>query len=168
MDELDNKIISMLRHNGRASNSSIARSAGVSEGTVRRRLRRLIDEQHIFVAAIPNPQIVGSAFEALVPAGTKTVMSTAAWHDYDVPGSPYFVLVDGTSSRVVGAGTASSWAQIHDLLNQALSDSPVGSGSRRGRSRLPGRRRAARADNALLAAGITPGHRSLEASGGER
>ena len=65
MDELDAKIIATLRQNGRASNAGIARSAGVSEGTVRRRLRRLIDEEHIFVAAIPNPAMMGNPFEAL-------------------------------------------------------------------------------------------------------
>lgn len=66
MDELDAKIIATLRQNGRASNAGIARSAGVSEGTVRRRLRRLIDEERIFVAAIPNPDMMGNPFEALV------------------------------------------------------------------------------------------------------
>ena len=66
MDELDAKIIATLRQNGRASNAGIARSAGVSEGTVRRRLRRLIDEEHIFVAAIPNPAMMGNPFEALI------------------------------------------------------------------------------------------------------
>ncbi len=66
MDELDAKIISTLRQDGRASNAGIARSAGVSEGTVRRRLRRLIDERRIFVVAVPNPNTTGSAFEALI------------------------------------------------------------------------------------------------------
>ena len=40
MDELDRKIISLLQLDGRASNAKIAREVGVSEGTVRRRLRR--------------------------------------------------------------------------------------------------------------------------------
>ena len=31
-----------------------------------------------------------SALAALVPNGIKTVLSTAAWQEYDVPGSPYF------------------------------------------------------------------------------
>ena len=44
MDELDRRIISLLQLDGRASNAKIAREVGVSEGTVRRRLRRLIQE----------------------------------------------------------------------------------------------------------------------------
>ncbi len=83
MDELDATIIATLRRNGRTSNASLARSAGVSEGTVRRRLRRLIDEEHIFVAAIPNPDRMGSPFEALIgvqvdPDKTNTVSDALA------------------------------------------------------------------------------------------
>ena len=51
MDELDGKIIAMLERDGRASNARIARDVGVSEGTVRRRLKRLINEQIINVIA---------------------------------------------------------------------------------------------------------------------
>ena len=100
-----------------------------------------------------------SAFTALVPPGLKAVMSTAAWHDYDVGGSPYFALVDGASNRVVGAGSATSWEQMSGLLGQARRDDAATAHRRRGRA--SGRRRAQRADEALLAAGIGPGDPSL-------
>ena len=54
MDDLDLKIIEILRHDGRVSNAGIARSVGVSEGTVRRRLKRLIDDNLIEVRVILN------------------------------------------------------------------------------------------------------------------
>src|SRR4029077_19637346 len=41
-----------------------------------------------------------SALRRLEPAGVPVVMSSAAWADYNVPGSPYFVLVDGRLGRV--------------------------------------------------------------------
>ena len=47
MDELDLKIVDTLQHDARTSNAGIARKAGVSEGTVRRRLNRLIAENLI-------------------------------------------------------------------------------------------------------------------------
>ena len=106
-----------------------------------------------------------SAMAELVPAGVKAVLSSAAWDDYDVPGSPYFVLVDGSESRVVGAGSALRWEQLQNLLQQALDDAgladPTGSqplGVSAGHS---GRSRAQRADEALRSAGIGPGHPSL-------
>ncbi len=54
MDDLDLRIIEILRHDGRVSNAGIARAVGVSEGTVRRRLKRLIDENLIEVRVILN------------------------------------------------------------------------------------------------------------------
>lgn len=66
MDELDRKLISLLQSNGRASNAQIARHVGVSEGTVRRRLRRLIQDQIIRVVAIPDLQRLGFRTVALI------------------------------------------------------------------------------------------------------
>ena len=66
MNELDRKLIAILQCNGRASNAHIARSVGISEGTVRRRLRRLIDDHVIRVVAIPDLRRVGLYTVALV------------------------------------------------------------------------------------------------------
>ena len=106
-----------------------------------------------------------SAMADLVPAGVKAVLSSAAWEDYDVPGSPYFVLVDGAAGRVVGAGSALRWEQLRDLLQQALDDAGLadrpGRMAPRASARNSGRSRAQRADEALRSAGIGPGHPSL-------
>lgn len=66
MDELDRKIIALLENNGRASNARIARDVGVSEGTVRRRLKRLIQDRIINVVALPDPSKLGYESEALI------------------------------------------------------------------------------------------------------
>jgi Lrp/AsnC family transcriptional regulator for asnA, asnC and gidA len=66
MDELDTKIIAMLQEDGRASNAGIARKVRVSEGTVRRRLKRLIDEEIIRVVALLDPTKMGYTSEALI------------------------------------------------------------------------------------------------------
>ncbi len=66
MDDLDRKIIELLQVNGRASNARIAREVGVSEGTVRRRLRHLIQDEIIRVVAIPDPEKMGFNTVALV------------------------------------------------------------------------------------------------------
>ncbi len=66
MDELDRKIIALLQIDGRASNAKIAREVGVSEGTVRRRLRRLVQEDVIKVIAVPNLEKLGYGTTALI------------------------------------------------------------------------------------------------------
>ncbi len=109
-----------------------------------------------------------SALAELVPSGVKAVLSSAAWEDYDVPGSPYFALVDGAGGRVVGAGSALEWGQLRNLLQQALDDaglaaepgSPV-----RGSAHRPATARRRSADETLLSAGIGPGHPSLYPDG---
>ena len=66
MYELDRQIIRILQSDGRASNAKIAREVGVSEGTVRRRLRHLVQEDVIKVIAVPNLEQMGYGTAALI------------------------------------------------------------------------------------------------------
>ena len=50
------------------------------------------------------------------------VMSTDAWVDYQVPGSPFFVLVDGATGRKVGQGVANQVGQLAELVRRAEHD----------------------------------------------
>ena len=49
-------------------------------------------------------------------------MSSEAWAAYEVPGSPYFVLVDGPSGQARGEGTGIDWPQVRGLLEQVADD----------------------------------------------
>lgn len=114
-----------------------------------------------------------SALRRIAPKDSLVVMSTEAWRDYEVPGSPYFLLVE--EGRVSGEGSGSTWSQVRALLGQASDDTEVR--RRRGRTGgnaatslndigdAAGRDRADRVDAELSAAGINPGHPSLYASG---
>ena len=66
MDELDRRMINLLQRDGRASNAKIAREVGVSEGTVRRRLRRLILDDVVKVIAVPNLEKIGYSTTAMI------------------------------------------------------------------------------------------------------
>jgi Lrp/AsnC family transcriptional regulator for asnA, asnC and gidA len=59
IDDLDAKIITILRPDGRRSNVEIARQLGVAEGTVRKRIERLVREQIIQIGAWADPLKVG-------------------------------------------------------------------------------------------------------------
>ena len=69
MDELDQKITGLLQMDGRISNAEIARKLGVSEGTVRRRVSRLIQDDVFRVTAVPDIQ--GYTITALVGVETQ-------------------------------------------------------------------------------------------------
>ncbi len=77
MDELDRRIFELLQLDGRASNAKIARELGVSEGTVRRRLSRLIQEDVIRITALPNLEKLGYATTALIGVQTRPDQSDA-------------------------------------------------------------------------------------------
>jgi hypothetical protein len=96
----------------------------------------------------------------LCPAGVDLLMSSEAWRDYEVPGSPYVVVVDGQTGRVKGEGSGQSFSQVGGLIAQAVSDSAA-----RNDSGKPAadREREADVDRILLQAGIAPGHPSLYA-----
>lgn len=89
-----------------------------------------------------------SEVRALAPAGRTVLMSTQAWLDYEVPGSPYFVHVSGSTGRVVGEGTAATWEQVVSLVSRAHEDARTSRSDRSGDARI---------DQELLVAGILPG-----------
>lgn len=99
-----------------------------------------------------------AALAALCPPGIDLVMSSQAWSDYAVPGSPYIVVADGRTGRVKGEGSGTSFSQIGGLISQASADG--------GRVSKPtaDRERESDVDRALLAAGIGPGDPSLYAA----
>jgi hypothetical protein len=47
----------------------------------------------------------------LSSAHVDVVLSSLAWEEYGVPGSPYVVAVNGTTGRVRGEGPGQSWAK---------------------------------------------------------
>jgi hypothetical protein len=125
------------------------------------------DARLVLVSKDPAEESLAS-IRRLAPAHIPTVMSSAAWSDYDVPVAPFFVLVEGQSGEVIGEGAANEWSQVQSLLHTALDDAGMldrkgrFKGDRRGKPRAD-LLREARADRDLLAAGIRPGDPSLYA-----
>ena len=71
MDELDQRIISLLQVDGRVSNAEIARKLGVVERTIRRRVSRLVQDDVIKVTAVPNIEKMGYSTTAMVGIETR-------------------------------------------------------------------------------------------------
>ncbi|MGI8710655.1 MAG: hypothetical protein ACR2LA_06655 [Acidimicrobiales bacterium] len=104
-----------------------------------------------------------SAVAGLAPPGFPTVMSSEAFVDYDVPGSPYFVFVHGPTGRVRGEGTGPDWDQVSALLSQAGGDAELTAALAPNAVAKPDAdtEREARIDRELYDAGILPGDPSL-------
>lgn len=116
----------------------------------------------VVVTKGPEREIPGEV-AGLAPSGLAVVMSSEAWTDYEVPGSPFFVLVDGTSGRRIGEGVANHFRQVAELVRRAQVDAAASaSGPRAGRDvGIDGPARESANDRELRAAGILPGDPSL-------
>ncbi|MDX1523376.1 MAG: Lrp/AsnC family transcriptional regulator, partial [Anaerolineae bacterium] len=66
LDKLDCLILSQLQEDGRRPFTEIAKSLGVTEGTVRKRAARLIEEDVIRVIGLVDPHKVGFDAPAII------------------------------------------------------------------------------------------------------
>ena len=128
----------------------------------RRGLAAVGDSRVVVVTKSPEDESP-SLLRQLCPPDVDLVMSGSAWADYDVPGSPYVIVVDGGTGRVKGEGSGTSLTQISGLMQQAYGDGASFGGGRRIVKPRSDAEREVDVDRALLAAGISPGHPSLYA-----
>ncbi|MBC7262996.1 MAG: response regulator [Chloroflexi bacterium] len=66
MDAIDRQIIALLQTDGRMSNVDIARTIGVAEATVRKRIDRLLSEGLVRVVAMPAVDRLGLEVETVI------------------------------------------------------------------------------------------------------
>ena len=95
--ELNRRIIALLQQDGRMPYSTIAAQVGVSEGTVRNRVRQLLDENVITIQAEALPHAFGYNFNAVtfikVAAGAK--VDDVASRLSDIPEVFYLIMTLG-------------------------------------------------------------------------
>lgn len=86
-DATDDQIIAILTRDARTSNREVARIVGLSETSVRKRLKRLSEAGAAKVTAVINPASVGLTVSAFVrmqtaPADARRVAEAAARLDF--------------------------------------------------------------------------------------
>ena len=73
IDDLDLSIIQILEQDGRKNYTDIAKQLGVVEGTVRKRVKSLVDNRVISIRATPNPREIG--FNVIAVMGLQVQIS---------------------------------------------------------------------------------------------
>ncbi len=66
IDVTDHCIIALLQADGRLQHTDLARRLGIPEATVRRRMKRLLDERVMQIVAVPDPYKIGYDTHAIV------------------------------------------------------------------------------------------------------
>lgn len=59
LDEIDRKIVSFLQYDGRTPYTVIARELGITEATIRRRVKHLTEQGKLQIVAIVQPRDLG-------------------------------------------------------------------------------------------------------------
>jgi Lrp/AsnC family transcriptional regulator for asnA, asnC and gidA len=86
VDDLDRAILVELREDGRRSFTAIAERLGKSEGMVRNRVNRLIEEGVLSIHAVVNPEVLGYHTQAFIgvvvdPPQVESVAQALMAHD---------------------------------------------------------------------------------------
>ena len=119
MDRLDVQIVSRLQEDGNATNATIARSilpSPVSEETVRRRLKRLMQDGYMKIVAVPDARKMGYESQVIIGlqveadkiddvADALTGMDEVSW-----------VSITTGSFDIFGWATVKSFDQLSDFL----------------------------------------------------
>ncbi|MFC6863622.1 Lrp/AsnC family transcriptional regulator [Halomicroarcula sp. GCM10025817] len=117
MDDLDSQILSILRRDARTPYTEIADQVGTSEGTVRNRVERLVDEGVIerFTVATSTGNV-----KAMIEVGVDVDVDTAAVTDHiaEWPAVDFVWQVSGEQDIVVVVDAADTGA-VNDLITQA-------------------------------------------------
>lgn len=124
MDDLDRRIIELLQVNGRASNARVARDVGVSEGTVRRRLRRLVQDEIVRVVAVPDPEKMGFNTVALIGVqADPDKLDDVATRLADLSETQYVALTTGSFDVFIWVALESS-EELGNFLRRKVGPTP--------------------------------------------
>jgi Lrp/AsnC family transcriptional regulator, regulator for asnA, asnC and gidA len=66
IDEIDQKLIELLMSNSRQSSRVLADKLGIDGSTVRRRVKKLVDDGVVFYSVLPNPDVLGFLVRAII------------------------------------------------------------------------------------------------------
>jgi Lrp/AsnC family transcriptional regulator for asnA, asnC and gidA len=102
VDELDLRIIQHLQEDGRRPYTAIARDLGVTEGTIRQRVARMLRRKVIQIDAVADPVELGFGVVALVGLKVtgRSIQDTARRLS-ELPEVDYLVLVTGSVDILV-------------------------------------------------------------------
>lgn len=124
MDRLDEKIIQILRDDGRISNAEIARDLNVSEGTIRRRIRKLIQNETVRIMAIPDPQKIGYNTVAIIGIESDPdKIDDVANYLSNLQETQYVALTTGTFDIFIWVAVSST-EELGKLLRTSIATAP--------------------------------------------
>jgi Lrp/AsnC family transcriptional regulator for asnA, asnC and gidA len=118
LDAIELRLIALLQTDGRMSTQALAKGAGCSEVTARKKLRRLLDEQVIQIVGAVDPFRIG--YESPVIIGLrveKKRLDAIALELCDHPAIRYVGAATGQSDLIIEVVAASNHELADFVLN---------------------------------------------------
>lgn len=124
LDDLDREIVKLLQYDGRLPFTHIAEQVGVSEGTVRRRVSRLRDNDIMQIVAVVEPQYLGWGAAAMVGVSVQGGKTDAVADEIAVfPEVSYLLMASGEFDLFVEV-YCKNRQQFVSFLNDKLQQVP--------------------------------------------
>ena len=102
MDQIDLDIISFLQSDGRTPFTDIAKALDISEGTVRNRVARLLDERVLQIVGMVDPYRLGFDSPAVISISVQTpLLESVANTISKFPEVSYLIMVSGEFDLLV-------------------------------------------------------------------
>ena len=124
MDDLDLSILASLQTDGRRPFTDIAQSLGVSEGTVRNRVSKLIDKQILHIVGLVDPSSLGFNAPAVIGVSiSEGDIEQIAAEIAAYPEVSYLIMVSGEFDLIVEV-LCKSREHLANFLNSELRKVP--------------------------------------------
>jgi Lrp/AsnC family transcriptional regulator for asnA, asnC and gidA len=124
MDDIDLAILSLLQRDGRKPYTEIASALGISEGTVRNRVYRLLEDQVIQIVGQVDPYHLGFDAPAIMGVSVNPLqLESAAQQISAFPEVSYLLMVSGSFDLIVEA-MCRDREHLANFLNQKLRQVP--------------------------------------------
>jgi Lrp/AsnC family transcriptional regulator for asnA, asnC and gidA len=102
MDSLDRSIIAFLQEDGRMRYTEIAKALSVTEGTVRNRVAKLLDDKTIQIIGVLDPHRTGYNAPAIIGVSIQPpLLEEAAAEIAAMPEVSYLIMVAGEFDLIV-------------------------------------------------------------------
>lgn len=102
MDNLDRAILSFLQKDGRKPYTEIAQALNVTEGTVRNRVAKLVEDRVVQIVGMVDPYQLGYDAPALIGVSVQPVeLDTAAATIATFPEVSYLIMISGEYDLMV-------------------------------------------------------------------
>ena len=102
MDSLDHSIVAILQKDGRARFTDIAKSLEVTEGTVRNRVAKLLEDKAIQIIGVLDPHRMGYTAPAVIAVSVQPPqLESAAKEIAEMPEVSYLIMIAGEFDLLV-------------------------------------------------------------------